>query len=284
VEATEAALRQFQELGADCLVAVGGGSTIGLCKAIAWRTDAPQLAVPTTYSGSEVTNVLGETSRGEKKTQRSEKVLPEAVIYDLELTLGLPARVSATSGINAMAHAVEALYAKNRNPVASLMAEQGLKGLAASLPAIVRDPRDHEARGEAQYCGWLCGMCLATTAMALHHKLCHVLGGVFGLPHAETHAIVLPHVAAYNAPAAPEAMRRAAAALGAKDTPTALYTLARTLDVPLALKDIGMPPDGIDRVTSLALAEPYWNPRPLEADLIRALLLRAFEGTPPQSE
>jgi alcohol dehydrogenase class IV len=282
-EVTEAALSEYQALGADCLVAVGGGSTIGLAKAIAWRTDAPQLVIPTTYSGSEVTTVLGETSGGMKRTQRSPKVLPEAVIYDLELTLGLPARISATSGLNAMAHAVEALYARDRNPVVSLLADAGLKGLARSLPAIVRGPRDREARGEAQYAGWLCGMCLATTSMALHHKICHVLGGTFGLPHAETHAILLPHSAAYNAPAAPDAMRRVAAALPADDAPTGLYGLARSLGVPLALKDIGMTAEGLDRATELALADPYWNPRPLEAGPIRALISRAFEGAPPQS-
>ena len=197
--------------------------------------------------------------------------------------VGLPARTSATSGLNAMAHAVEALYARDRNPVVSLLAEAGLRGLARSLPAIVRDPRDREARGEAQYAAWLCGMCLATTSMALHHKLCHVLGGSFGLPHAETHAILLPHSAAYNAPAAPDAMRRVAAALGAEDAPTGLYELTRDLGVPLALKDIGMTAGALDRATELALADPYWNPRPLEADLIRALLRRAFEGAPPQA-
>ena len=282
-EVTEAALCEYQTVGADSLVAVGGGSTIGLGKAIAWRTDAPQLVIPTTYSGSEVTTVFGETSGGAKRTQRSPKVLPEAVIYDLELTLGLPARISATSGLNAMAHAVEALYAKDGNPVVSLLAEAGLKGLARSLPEIVRDPRDREARGEAQYAGWLCGTCLATTSMALHHKLCHVLGGSFGLPHAETHAILLPHSAAYNAPAAPDAMRRVAAALRADDAPTGLFRLAQNLGVPLALKDIGMTADGLDRATELALADPYWNPRPLEAEGIRALLARACEGTPPQA-
>jgi alcohol dehydrogenase class IV len=283
-EVTEAALREYERLGGDCLVAIGGGSTIGLAKAIAWRTDAPQLVIPTTYSGSEVTTVFGETSGGAKRTQRSPKVLPEAVIYDLELTLGLPARISATSGMNAMAHAVEALYAKDRNPLVSLLAEAGVKGLARSLPAIVRDPRDREARGEAQYAGWLCGMCLATTSMALHHKLCHVLGGTFGLPHAETHAVLLPHTAAYNAPAAPDAMRRIAATLGADDAASGLYELARKLDVPLALKDIGMTAEGLDRATELALADPYWNPRPLEAEPIGALLRRAFEGAPPRAD
>ena len=164
-----------------------------------------------------MTNLLGETAGGEKKTQRSPKILPEAVIYDVELTLSLPPRLSATSGLNAMAHAVEALYAKDRNPITSWMAEEGIRAFAASLPRIVADPGDRDARTRAQYGAWLCGMCLATTTIALHHKLCHVLGGTFDLPHAETHAIVLPHATAYNAPATPEAMQKIARALGADE-------------------------------------------------------------------
>jgi alcohol dehydrogenase class IV len=273
----------LKRLKADCVVSVGGGSTTGLGKAIALRTDVLQLAIPTTYAGSEVTNLLGETAEGEKKTQRSPKILPEAVIYDVELTLSLPPKLSATSGMNAMAHAVEALYAKDRNPITSMMAEEGLRAFASSLPSIVKSPGDIAARTSAQYGAWLCGMCLATTTIAIHHKLCHVLGGTFDLPHAETHAIVLPHAVAYNAPATSDAMQKIAGALGAGDAATGLYDLAKSLMIPLALRDIGMPADGIERVVELALKDPYWNPRPLEAGLIRALLQRAFDGLPPLS-
>jgi alcohol dehydrogenase class IV len=161
------------------------------------------------------------------------------------------------------------------------MAEEGLRAFAAALPEIAAAPRDLDARTVAQYGAWLCGMCLAATSMALHHKLCHVLGGAFDLPHAETHAIVLPHATAYNAPAAPEAMARIARALKTRDPATALYDLARSLNIPLALKDIGMPADGVDRVAALAAKDPYWNPRPIEADAIRALIARAYEGAPP---
>ncbi len=125
-------------------------------------------------------------------------------------------------------------------------------------------------------------MCLASTSMALHHKLCHVLGGAFDLPHAETHAIVLPHATAYNAPAAPDAMRTIARALGADDAAQGLYALAQALKIPLALKDIGMPEDGIDHAVALVTKDPYWNPRPLEDDAIRALLARAYEGEAPR--
>ena len=283
VDVTEAALAVYRKLGADSVVAIGGGSTTGLGKAIASRTDALQLVIPTTYAGSEVTSLLGETVDGEKKTRRSAKILPEVVIYDVELTLSLSARVSATSGLNAMAHAVEALYAKDRNSITSWMAEEGLAALASALPRIAREPRDREARLSAQYGAWLSGMCLASTTIALHHKLCHVLGGAFDLPHAETHAIVLPHAAAYNSPAVPEAMEKVARALGrGGEAPAALYDLARSLDIPLALKDIGMPKAGVERAVTLAMKDAYWNPRPLQRDGIRALLERAYEGAPPE--
>ena len=182
VDATEKALAVVRERAADALVAVGGGSTTGLGKAIALRTDLPQIVLPTTYAGSEMTPILGETSGGAKTTQRSPKVLPEVVIYDVDLTLGLPPAVSATSGMNAIAHAVEALYAKDRNPVISMMAEEGISALARSLPRISADPHDREARSGALYGAWLCGTCLGAVGMALHHKLCHVLGGMFDLP------------------------------------------------------------------------------------------------------
>jgi alcohol dehydrogenase class IV len=282
VAVTETALAAFAQADADSVVAIGGGSTIGLGKAIALRTDAPQLVIPTTYAGSEVTSILGETRDGLKTTQRSPKVLPEVVIYDVDLTLSLPTRLSATSGMNAMAHAVEALYARDRNPIVSLMAEEGLRALAVALPNVVRDGADIEARSAAQYGAWLCGMCLDATAMALHHKLCHVLGGTFDLPHAETHAIVLPHAIAYNREAAPEAMRSIGRALGAADPAAAMDALLRSLGAPTALKDLGMPAAGIDRATELALADPYWNPRALEESAIRELIARAHAGAPPQ--
>lgn len=281
VEVTDEAVEVYRKLGADCVVSVGGGSTTGLGKAIALRTDALQLVIPTTYAGSEVTNLLGETAGGEKRTQRSPKILPEAVIYDVELTLSLPPRLSATSGMNAMAHAVEALYAKDRNPITSMMAQEGLRAFAWSLPRIVTEPHDIEARSSAQYGAWLCGMCLANTTIALHHKLCHVLGGAFDLPHAETHAIVLPHAVAYNAPATQEAMSRIAKAIGAEDAPGGLFELGRSLKIPLALKEIGMPADGAERAVELAMKDPYWNPRPLDARLLRSLIERAYAGAPP---
>lgn len=284
VEVTERALDALREAGCDGLVAVGGGSTTGLAKALALRTGLPQVVIPTTYAGSEVTPILGQTEGGMKSTLRSSKVLPQVVIYDPDLTLSLPSSLSATSGLNAIAHAVEALYARDANPVVSLMAEEGIRALGAALPAILADPSDRVARAGALYGAWLCGTCLGAVGMALHHKLCHVLGGTFDLPHAETHAVILPHAAAYNAPAAPDALRRAARALGAEEAGPALAALSARLGAPRALRELGMPEDGIGTAVRLTLESTYPNPRTPDAASLTALLRRAWAGEPPAAE
>jgi alcohol dehydrogenase class IV len=281
VAVTETAMDLVVECAIDGVVSVGGGSTIGLGKAIALRTDLPQIVIPTTYAGSEVTPILGETQDGLKTTQTTQKVLPEVVIYDVDLTLGLPVGLSATSGMNAIAHAVEALYAKDGNPIVDMMAVEGVRSLAQSLPRIVADMWDREARAAAQYGAWLCGTCLGAVGMSLHHKLCHTLGGTFDLPHAETHTIVLPHALRYNAPAVPGAVAALAGALGAADPALALYELGGRLGAPRALRDLGMPESGIDQAVDLALSKPYWNPRPLERDALRACIAAAWAGDPP---
>jgi maleylacetate reductase len=281
VETTERAMAVVEELGADGTIALGGGSTIGLGKAIALRTDLPQIAVPTTYAGSEMTDILGETVGGAKRTQRTPKVLPEVVIYDVALTLTLPPALSATSGLNAMAHAVEALYAPDTNPVVALMAEEAIGALARGLPRVVAEPLGLDGRRDALYGAWLCGSVLGMVAMSLHHKLCHVLGGSFGLPHAETHAIVLPHAASYNAAHAPETMARVARALGSDAAPRGLHDLAKRIGAPLALRELGLDEADLDRAADIASRDPYANPRPIERGGIRALLQDAWAGATP---
>ena len=283
VEVTERALAAMKACEADCVVSLGGGSTTGLGKALALRTGVNQLCIPTTYAGSEMTPILGETKDGLKTTVSDTAVLPETVIYDVELTLTLPVGLAATSGINAIAHAVEALYARDSNPVTSLMAEEGIRALARALPGIAAKSDGRDARTEALYGAWLCGVCLGTVGMALHHKLCHTLGGTFDLPHAETHTIVLPHALAYNAPAVPDAMKRIARAIGTEDAAQGLYDLARRLNAKLALRDIGMPESGIDKAADFAVTNAYWNPRPLNRNAIRDMIARAWAGEPPQT-
>jgi maleylacetate reductase len=280
-EVTDRAIDAMMACEADCVVALGGGSTTGLGKALALRTGVDQVCIPTTYAGSEMTPILGETKDGLKTTVSDPAVLPETVIYDVDLTITLPPRLAATSGINAIAHAAEALYARDANPVTSLMAQDGIRALARALPGIAANPSDREARSEALYGAWLCGVCLGTVGMALHHKLCHTLGGTFDLPHAETHTVVLPHVLAYNAPNASEAMARIGEAIGADDAALGMYELARRLDAKPSLRELGMPSTGIDQAADLAVTNAYWNPRALERAPVRELIACAWAGEPP---
>lgn len=282
VDVSERATALAREIGADVVVSIGGGSTTGLGKAIALRTDLPQIVLPTTYAGSEMTPILGETADGVKRTQTTPKVLPEVVIYDVDQTLDLPSGISGTSGVNAIAHAVEALYARERNPVISALALEAIGALYQALPEIAREPRNLAARTGALYGAWLCGICLGSVGMALHHKLCHTLGGSFDLPHAETHTIVLPHALAYNAPSIPDVMQRLETVLGGEPS-RALYGLAGRIGAPGGLGTLGMPEEGIEKATTLALANAYWNPRSLERDAIRDLIARAHAGAPPLS-
>lgn len=281
VEVTKRALAVYDACGADCVIALGGGSTIGLGKAIAYRNGTAQMVIATTYAGSEVTPILGQTEEGIKTTLRDPSVLPEVVIYDPELTTTLPVGMSVTSGLNAIAHSIEALYAKDRNPVASMLAVEGIRALRDALPAIVKAPTDLNARSKALYGSWLCGTVLGAVGMALHHKLCHVLGGAFDLPHAETHAVLIPHTASYNETVARDALRPAAELFGGS-LGTGLHDFAASLRAPLALRDLGLAEADLDRAAEIAAADPYWNPRPVERDAIRALLQRAWEGARPR--
>ena len=287
VETASAAIDEARRVNADCALAVGGGSTTGLGKAIALQSSLPILAIPTTYAGSEMTPIWGMTENGLKKTGRDARVLPRTVIYDPELTVSLPASLTITSGMNAIAHAAEGLYAQDSNPVMDLMAEEGIRALAQALPLVRQHSGDIDARGDALYGAWLCGSVLGNVGMALHHKLCHTLGGSFNLPHAEVHTVVLPQAIAFNATAAPKAMTRIERALGVTGKVSAaagLFDLAANNGAPVALRDIGMKESDLDRAAHIAVSNPYWNPRPLGAEQrsdIRDLLHRAYEGVRP---
>jgi maleylacetate reductase len=255
-----------------------------LGKAIALDEPAgrfPILAIPTTYAGSEMTPIYGITEAGVKKTGKDLRVLPRTVIYDAQLTLTLPVGLSMTSGLNALAHSAEGLYARDGNPIMALLAEEGIRALAQALPQVKADPSDIAARELAQYGAWLCGTVLGNVGMALHHKLCHTLGGSFNLPHAETHAVILPHAIAYNAAAVPQAMAALRRALGEDDAARALYELNLQLGAPTSLAALGMPADGIALAADLATQNAYWNPRAIEREAITALLARAHAGLPP---
>jgi alcohol dehydrogenase class IV len=283
IETAREAREMARRLDADCAICIGGGSTTGLGKAIALESSLPILAIPTTYAGSEMTPIYGITEAGLKKTGRDSRVLPKTVIYDPELTVELPWQLTVTSGINAIAHGAEGLYAEDCNPIMSLLAEEGIRALAQGLRKIKLNPRDIDARSECLYGTWLCGTVLGNVGMALHHKLCHTLGGSYNLPHAETHTIVLPHALVYNSGAAPEAMRRIAKAIGAADAAQGMFDLAQSLGAATALKDIGMQHADLAQCADIAMQNAYANPRPLALLPLRALLEDAYVGKRPEA-
>ena len=283
-EETAAAGRdRARQLDADCYLTIGGGSAIGLAKAIALEIEKPIVAVPTTYAGSEMTPIWGLTEDGVKRTGRATRVLPRLVIYDPELTTSLPPHVAGPSGMNALAHCVEALYAENANPVMSLLAEEGVRSLATALPRVVASPQDIDAQAQALYGAWLGGLTLASVGMALHHKLCHVLGGTFNTPHAETHALMLPYVTAFNLESAPDAEQRLRAALGTRDVARALRDLGQAVGAPESLQALGLTESDLQRAAELATQSPYYNPRQVTMESIHELLQDAYAGAMPRA-
>lgn len=270
----------------DVIVSVGGGSTTGLAKAVALELAVPIVAVPTTYAGSEATNVWGLTHDGPdgqaKRTGADDRVLPRAIVYDASLMLGLPVAMSVASGLNALAHCVDAMWGPRADPIDQALATEGIRALAAGLPAVVADPAGVEGREQTLYGAYLAALSFASAGSGMHHKICHVLGGMFNLPHAQTHAVVLPYVLAFNAPNAPVAEHRIATAFDAPSAVAGLAALRAAVGAPTALRDYGMPPEGIARAVGPILAAiPADNPTPVTEENITALLQAAWEGSDP---
>jgi len=270
----EAGLAAARETKADGLVAVGGGSAIGLAKIIARDTGLPIIAVPTTYSGSEATMIFGVSDGSRKVTGRDIKVLPRTIIYDPDLTLGLPPAVSVASGMNAIAHCVESFWADGRTPVTLALASEAMRRFVNNLPAVVADGTDRNARAECLVAAWLAGTVL-TVSNGLQHKLAHVLGGL-GLPHAESHAIILPHVTRFNLAAAPEAEARLAETLGGDDPAGAITGMLERFPIPHRLRDIGFDAGKIDFVAGEIEAQSIKAPRRVSAADVRQLLNAAY--------
>jgi alcohol dehydrogenase class IV len=268
-EIAEAARTAAHEARADCLLSIGGGSVVGTAKAVAAEERLPIVAVPTTYSGSEMTPTFGITSAGMKVAARSPAALPKVVIYDPELTTTLPAEVTAASGMNALAHCVGAAYLPGADPITVMIAEEGVRALSSGLLRSVREPDDLEARGAALYGAYLAGTSLAAVGPAIHHRVCHVLGGAYGLPHASTHAVVLPYVAALKEPA----LAGVADALGALKAADGLRELAEQLGAPTSLAEIGMPVHELDKAAQLVTAQGI-----LDLPTARELLRVAYAG------
>lgn len=282
IENAEKARASAAENGIDLLVSIGGGSTTGLAKAIAMTTKLPIIAVPTTYAGSEATNVWGVTEASRKTTGVDNNVLPVAVIYDAALTLSLPVDLSVASGLNALAHCVDSMWAPRADPINQALAAEGIRALTAGLTLIKSDSQNQAGREKTLYGAYLAAVAFASAGSGMHHKICHVLGGAYNMPHARTHATILPYVLAFNAPHATEAAARIAAAFGTDDAITGLNALRETLDAPKALKDHGLAEENILDAARLILPFiPASNPRKVTEGSLEELLRAAYYGTPP---
>lgn len=285
IEKAEDARRVATDNGVDLLVSVGGGSTTGLAKAVALTTGIPIIAVATTYAGSEATNVWGLTEAARKTTGVDARVLPVTVVYDAELTYSLPVELSVASGMNALAHCVDSMWAPRADPINQALAAEGIRALAAGLPLITKNPMDESGREQALYGAYLAAVSFASAGSGMHHKICHVLGGTYNLPHAQTHATVLPYVLAFNAPFAPDADARIAAAFGSATGLEGLNQLRTVLDAPRALKDFGFTEENIPEAVSIALPFiPADNPRPATTENLTELLHAAWAGSTPKSD
>jgi maleylacetate reductase len=274
---------------ADGVVTVGGGSATGFGKAVRLAfADRPErlafVALPTTYAGSEMTTIWGRTDGDHKQTGKHASVKPDTVVYDPELTLTLPARIAGPSGMNALAHCVEALYGPGANPIVSLHALEGIRALAGGLPVVCGPHDSLDARTDVLYGAYLAGIALASGGTALHHKTCHVLGGMFNLNHGDMNAVVLGHAVAYNAPAIPGVIAQLGVALGVApaDVPGTLFDLAAAIGAPTSLAAIGMPADGLAEATARVVAEAAGNVRTPDAPSIERMLAAAFHGHRPE--
>ncbi|PWC50187.1 maleylacetate reductase [Azospirillum sp. TSA6c] len=272
-----------RDMGADCLVSVGGGASIGLGKAIALELGLPIVAVPTTYSGSEMTGFCGITIDGVKRMHQSLRMLAGTVVYDPSLTVGLPVDVSMASAMNALAHCVDAIYTPTISPVIVPAAMEGARAIMDALPRVAARPDDAEARADLLYGAHLAGAALAG-GFALQHGVAHVLGGTYGVSHGLSHALVLPHVAAYNAPFASQAMDRLAAAMGVADVGAAIFDMMETVGLPTRLTEVGFSADRIAEAARITVeTDNRYNPGPVTEEAVRGILAAAVEGRRPGS-
>ena len=274
-----------RERKADCVVSYGGGTSVGLAKAIALELEIPVVSAVTTFSGSETTDLQAILTDGLRVGYQSDWMLPRTIIYDPETTMGVPLSIIIPSGVNAIAHGVEACYAQGTTPVNSLIAIEGIGAMASALKKITSGQDSIEARGDGLYGAWLCGTSLGSAGVALHHKFAHVLGSTFNLEHSMAHTVALPYSVAYTTAGAPEAMQKIAAALGERQNSAAraLYDLNITIGAPTSLKEIGMPEEGIEKAAKMISSDPYPNPVPVEFAPIRSMIEDAWHGRPPKA-
>jgi maleylacetate reductase len=274
------ALALAQEKNADAIIGMGGGSPIGMAKAVGFQLHLPIIAVPSTYAGSEMTAVYGITHTDEnpprKVTVKDPKISPSLVIYEPELTLDLPPELTASTGINALAHCIEALYSKTRNPLSTAAAVKGVQHIHNSLFRCFQDGRNMEARTEMLLGTHLAGFSLASVSMGLHHGLCHVLGGTANIPHGIANAIILPHAIKFNAEATTTQLLPAAEVMGISLNGTSpkgvietmaqrIFELIGRMNLPQRLRDAGVAESDLPRLAEIAFQNRTVqnNPKPI---------------------
>jgi alcohol dehydrogenase class IV len=281
VERADEAVARARAVGVDAIVSIGGGSATGLAKAVALRTGTPIVAVPTTFAGSEATDVWGLTEASRKTTGSDPRVLPGTIVYDASLSVGLPSTLAVSSGLNALAHAVDGLWAPRADPINRALGTEGVRALVPGLRGLAADPDDLDAREQTLYGAYLAAVAFASAGSGLHHKICHTLGGAFGLPHAEMHSVVLPYVTAFNQPAAPDAASRLRSLLGVDDAAAGLNALRIELGAPISLATIGLQEADVPRAAELTLPSvPPSNPRPVTTADLEAIIHAAWAGDP----
>ncbi len=280
-ERADAATALAEQCGADAIVTIGGGSSTGLAKIVALRTSLPIVAVPTTFAGSEATNVWGLTTAQRKETGADERVLPKVIVYDVTLSTGLPVGLAMSSGLNALAHAVDGFWAPRADPINAAMGAEGVRALVPGLRGLAANPDDLDARERTLFGAYLAAVAFASAGSGMHHKICHVLGGAYNLPHAEMHSVVLPYVAGFNMPAAPDAEARVSDALGGGPAAAGLWRLREELGAPPSLAAVGLREQDIPEAAALCLgAIPPSNPRSVTLPELEALLRAAWAGEP----
>lgn len=280
VAAFDEIVADLKRFDADGFVCVGGGSPVGLAKAVAAATKIPFIAVVTTYSGSEMAARWYLGTGGGERSGQSKHALPASAIYDPALTLALPFKTSAASAMNAMAHAVESLYAPDANPIVLTLAEEAARRLAAALPRLKADPKDIDARTDALYGAWLAAAFRAS--IGLSHTIAQRVRQNFATEHAATHAAVLPYAAAFNLVAAPAARERLARALGASDPARALYDVNVACGLATGLKELGLREADIHRAAEIVSQRKFPGPRPVTPADIENVVRQAFAGAPPR--
>lgn len=275
--ATEA----YRAGGADSVVSVGGGSAIGVAKVLAVHHDAPLVAVPSTYSGSEATPIYSVVVDSAKQTRSDARACPRGIAYDPALTATLPARLAASSAFNALAHCIEGLYSPRADPFSRLYALEGARLVGEHLPLLSVEETAPQARAALLWASYLGGATIATAGIALHHKICHVLGASLDLPHADLNAVVLPYALAYNAPAVPEALVDLRRTWATEDPVGHVRALARSAHAPTGLAELGMRSTDVVAAAAAVVAATQANPRPVTEQGMQALLTAALHGDPP---